>query len=118
MKLPVIDALQTLQLDKRVPVDRFVSFEQKRIDPPEPLRHRDGVVIRTSAFFCVDQTIYEDQPLEPSSRQAKEIIARRVYDPVIDRLRSIAELLYLDGISYDDKVLEAVNNLINDMKVY
>lgn len=117
MKLPLIKALRTVSTDQHVDLNQFVSFKQEIYTEPTSFR-RTGVIVRTSADFHVEQTVLNGEGFEQADRRAKEIIARRIYEPVTERLYQILETIYQEGPNYDEKVGTAVKELINDMRVW
>lgn len=116
MKLPVVEAIRTAPTGKVVPLTSHMSFEVV-VAPALDANTKDHAFeIRSSAIFEVRQLARDSRETGYLQEQAKRIMLHEVYGPVEDRLREILHMLYEAGPMYEDKIVNAVDVLINDLR--
>lgn len=120
MKLPIIEALKTVQKERVARPNRFTDISYK-IDSKFNLGS-EHVRMVTSATFEMDQVVSELQLAQSRNgeifnhfhERAARAIAREVYGPVVDRLRHIQYSCWERG---DEEAANDIGSLIEDIEV-
>lgn len=116
MKLPIVERLRTAQTGVKVPLSPHMSFVHTIEDASGPDRPRDAYETITEATFSFRQTADDSRALPELRTRATRVVLKEVYGPVEDRLHSILHMLWEGGPLYDDKVVQAVQELIDDLR--
>lgn len=116
MKLPMVEALKTVQTRKVVPISRHVSALYEAYTPEIGPVYDRAIEFRTSAVFEIRQLSRNSHEAEHLHKQAERVLIKEVYGPIEDRLHEILHKLWEDGPSYGDDISKMVEALINDMK--
>ena len=116
MKLPIVEAVRTAPTGKVVPLTSHMSWEISAAPALDTFIKDRAVEIRSKATFEVRQLSHDIRETEHLDRQAKRMMMHEIYGPVEDRLREILHMLYEKGPMYDDKIILAIDALINDLR--
>lgn len=121
MKLPIIEALKTVQTNERTPIaPRYVTY-QADYTGLGPIGFDCNVIVETSANFSMSQTVSEEAirqsrgaVLAIANDRAKQSIAHEIYGPVVERLFEIQRNCWERG---DELAGEDIGQLIRDLKL-
>lgn len=116
MKLPIVEAVRTTPTGKVVPLTKHLSWEISAAPALDEFIRDRAVEIRSKATFEIRQLANDTREMEHLDKQAKRVMIHEIYGPVEDRLIVILHMLYEAGPMYDDKIKEAVDSLINDLR--
>lgn len=116
MKLPIIEALRTIETGKVIPITGRVSIERELPTSLNPFRYDRAIEFVTSAKFEMRQIAMHKGEIPHLHEQAARAMTREIYGPVSDRLHDILHLLWENGPLYDDKIAKAVESLIEDLR--
>src|SRR5688572_25642174 len=68
------------------------------------------------ARFGVDQWADDERAIPTLRERAVRVVLREIYGPVEERLHEILVMRYEAGPIYEDKVLQAVETLLKDLR--
>lgn len=116
MKLPIVEALRTVETGKVIPITGRVSIERELPTSPNPFRYDRAIEFVTIAKFEMRQIATHKEEIPYFHKQAARAMTHEIYGPVTDRLHDILHLLWENGPLFDDKISEAVESLIDDLR--
>lgn len=116
MKLPMVEALRTAETGKRFAINRHLSLICEVGSITAPFSRGDAYEVKSEATFRIVQVANDSRALGHLHDRAARALTHEVYGPVMDRLMEIRTMLWEDGPRYDDKIAEAIDELINDLK--
>jgi hypothetical protein len=122
VKLPIIEALKTVQTNERTPIaPRYVTYQADYKNAISPEHFDCFVTLETTAIFAMDQKVSEQainqsrgDVLAMANDRAKQAIAHEIYGPVIERLFAIQRNCWERG---DELAGEDVGQLIRDLRL-
>jgi hypothetical protein len=116
MKLPIIEALRTIETGKVIPITGRVSVAREVPTSPNPSSYDRAIEFNTSAKFEMRQISMDKNDIHHLHKQAARAMTKEIYGPVSDRLHDILHMLWENGPLYDDKIVKAVESLIEDLR--
>jgi hypothetical protein len=118
MKLPIVERLQTMKTGEVEDLTPHLTarVDIETVDPAMAPMSRSVYKVRTGCTFQMDQWANEGRELAVLKERAIRVMVHEIYGPVTDRLLEILGMLWEAGPIYDDKVGEAIEQLLRDLE--
>lgn len=116
MKLPIVERMRTTSTGKLMALTPHFSIIHQVEMPSRPDSRDRAVEFVTECRFGVNQWSRDAEAIPILHEQATRVVMREIYGPVEERLFEILTLLFEAGPIYEDKVLQAVESLLKDMR--
>lgn len=116
MKLPIVERMRTTPTGRLMALAPHLSIIHQAEVPSRPDSRDRAVEFVTEARFGVTQWAGGADAIPILHAQATRVLLREIYGPVEERLFEILTLLFEAGPIYEDKVLQAVESLLKDMR--
>lgn len=120
MKLPIIEALKTVQSNTRTPITPRYATYSANYETFGPVGIDCNIILETSAVFRMTQSVSERalnesraDLLHLANDRAKQAIAHEIYGPVVERLFAIQRDCWERG---DELAGEDIGQLIRDLR--
>ncbi len=116
MKLPIVEALHTVPTGRKFQLTTHLSFAAMSSEPDRPFRLDAAEEVQSKATFEMRQLSREPRETMFLHDRARRVMIEEIYGPVTKRLHEIMVMLWEEGPRYDDKIVQAIEQLMEDLK--